>query len=161
MNRRSLLAVVAALGATVGLVSAVPTASAQPPQIAALPDGMVAIHYHRPAGDYKDWGLHVWRSYEPIVDGKMGPKAKADRPLEGVGWGTPMPPTGTDGFGIYWHLKAADFENGKVNYIIHKWEVKNCASDLYFMTADTKEVFAMQRDCNQYKSADEALKSAK
>jgi len=134
--------------------------NAQAPQIAPLPDGMVAIHYNRPSGDYKDWGLHVWQSFEPVADGKIvGSKKSSDKPLAGVGWGTPMEPTGKDGFGTYWHLKADEFKNGKVNFIIHKSELKNCPGDMYFMLTETKEVFVNISDCKYFTTAEGAIKA--
>jgi hypothetical protein len=161
MNRRSLFVVVAALGIAAGLSSVVSTSSAQAPEIAKLPEGMVAIHYHRPAGDYKGWGLHVWKSSEKIADGRpvAGSDTEGHKPLVGVTWAEPMQPTGKDGFGIYWHLKADEFKNGKVNYIIHLANEKNCPSDLYFMSTQTKEIFVNQGECKYFTSAEEASKA--
>ena len=156
--KRRLLFTAAVAAATVLLAAS--AVNAQAPQIASLPDGMFAIHYNRPAGDYKDWGLHVWESFDKIVDGKpAGDKTRSDRPLAGVGWGTPMPPTGEDGFGVYWHIKADEFRNGKVNYIIHRYENKNCAGDMYFMLTETKEVFVNRNDCKYFTTAEAAIKA--
>lgn len=138
-------------------------AGAQTPQVAALPDGHVAVHYYRPAGDYDGWGVHLWESFEKIQDNKVvGPRDKADAPLSGISWMAPMKPTGKDGFGVYWQVKANEFRNQKINYIIHKGDTKDqCGKDMYWFLPQGKEVFVNQGDCNIYFSADEAVKARK
>ena len=163
MNRRSLTSVVAALAVAASLVSVVSTASAQAPEVAKVPDGSISIHYFRPAGDYDGWGLHVWDSYEKVDNGKVvpGSKSKSDKPLEGVTWMAPMKPTGKDGFGIYWQVKADEFKNTKVNYIIHKGDSKDCTRDLYFLATETKQIFHNQGNCEIFTKVDEAMKARK
>jgi hypothetical protein len=162
MKRRVLLG--AALLATAGLFDTfAPAAHAQAPEIAKLPDGMVAIHYYRPAGDYDGWGVHLWESFEKVEGTKVvGGKSRSDTPLPNISWMAPMKPTGRDGFGVYWHVKADEFRNGKINYIIHKGDTKDqCAKDMFWFLPQGKEVFVNQGDCDIYFSAEDALKARK
>jgi hypothetical protein len=94
---------------------------------AKLPEGNVGIHYHRADGKYEGWNLHVWESFQnkEEVDNPDARKQFSDRPLPGVAWMTPLRPTGKDDFGIYWFIAAAEFGNGKVNYIIHRDDIKD------------------------------------
>jgi hypothetical protein len=161
MKRRSLFGLLCGLFLSAGLATG--AAQAQAPQVTAVPDGMVAIHYFRPAGDYDGWGVHLWESYDKVADGKPvpGSKSRSDKPLDGVTWMAPMKPTGKDGFGIYWQVKADEFRNTKVNFIIHKGDVKDCARDLYFISTQTKQIFVNQGNCDFFTSADEAVKARK
>jgi hypothetical protein len=158
MNRRTLLNLTCSL-----LIAAGASTLAQAQDVAKVPDGMVAIHYNRPAGDYDGWGVHLWESYDKVVDGKPvpGSKSKSDKPLEGVTWMAPMKPTGKDAFGVYWHVKADEFRNTKVNFIIHKGDSKDCPRDLYFISTQTKQIFVNQGNCDFFASADEAVKARK
>jgi hypothetical protein len=140
------------------------TASAQAPELVAVPEGKVALHYFRPDGNYSGWGLHVWSSFEKVSDGKVvGGKEKPDKPLPGVNWGQPMPPTGTDGYGAYWLLNLSDFSNGKINYIIHKGDAKEqCGKDIaWFVETQGKQVFVNRGDCNSYSKAEDAIAARK
>lgn len=159
MKRRPALAAIAAsllFGASLA-------AFAQAPQLTPVPDGQVAVRYNRADDNYTGWGVHVWESFEKVKDGKVvGPKDKSDMPLSGVSWGTPMMPTGKDGFGVYWFVKASDFRNGKVNYIIHKGDSKEqCGKDIAFFVEQGREVFVNNGDCNTYFKVDEAIAARK
>jgi len=115
---------------------------------AKLPDGKVAVHYFRPDGQYEGWGLHTW--------------TKGARNYPSVGWGTPLPVTGKDDFGVYWQMDADFYFDGKVRYIIHKGESKDqCGADKDWEIKDGKEVWANAGDCNVYMSKEEALKGRK
>ena len=160
MKRRLLITALAAIGT----ICLVPDTGAQAQDIAKTPEGSVAIHYHRADGAYEQWGLHVWESFDKVKDGKIvGPKDKSDQPLSGVSWGTPMMPTGKDGFGVYWFVKASEFRNGKVNYIIHKGDSKEqCAKDIaWFPETQGREVFVNSGDCETYFKAEDAIKARK
>jgi hypothetical protein len=149
-----------AIGAAV-LLAGSPAVAAD---VMAAPDGQVAIHYWRADGDYKNWGVHLWESFEAVKAGKVvGPKDKSDMPIMAISWSNPMPPTGTDGFGVYWLVKQNEFRNGKINYIIHKGDSKEqCAKDIaWFVETQGREVFVNSGDCNTYYSADEAMKARK
>jgi hypothetical protein len=160
MKRRLLITVFTVIAMTCLATS--PGAPAQ--EVAKVPDGSVAIHYWRPNGDYEQWGLHLWESFDKVKDGKVvGPKEKSDAPLSGVSWGTPMMPTGKDGFGIYWIAKASEFRNGKVNYIIHKGDSKEqCGKDIaLFIETQGREAFVNSGDCNTYFKAEDAISARK
>jgi hypothetical protein len=160
MNRRSLISLLAAITMT-GLAA---SAGAQAPEVAKAPDGSVAIHYYRPAGDYDGWGTHLWESFEKVKDGKVvGPKDKSDMPIADIAWTKPMMPTGKDGFGVYWLVKVSEFRNGKINYIIHKGDTKEqCGKDIaWFVETQGREVFVNNGDCNTYFKAEDAVDARK
>ena len=99
-----------------------------------------------------------------VKDGKVvGPKDKSDMPIGGISWGSPMMPTGKDGFGVYWFVKASEFRNGKVNYIIHKGDSKDqCAKDMFwFIETQGREAFINSGDCNIYFKVEDALAARK
>jgi hypothetical protein len=161
MKRRSLFGLLCGLFLSAGLAAG--SAQAQAPQVTPVPDGMVAIHYYRPAGDYDGWGVHLWESFEKVENGKIvGGKSRSDTPLQGITWMAPMKPTGKDGFGVYWHVKADEFRNTKVNYIIHKGDTKDqCAKDMFWFLPQGRQIFVNQGDCNIYFTLDEAMKARK
>ena len=117
-----------------------------------VPADSVALHYHRPDGNYAGWGVHAW---------KRAPGA-SDQPLDGVSWFSPLKPDGTDDFGPYWIMKIADFgKTGIVHYIIHKGDSKDQhGKDMEFDTAKVKEVWVMSGDVTLYPSKDAALAAA-
>jgi len=162
MQRRSLFAA-AAVFVALGFTFATPLAQAQAaPEAAKVPDGMISLHYYRPDGTYDGWGVHLWESFEKVEGGKVtGPKSKSDTPLPGVTWMAPMKPTGKDGFGVYWQVKADEFRNGKYNYIIHKGDSKDCPKDSVWFSTQGKQVFINQGDCSAYFSVEEAVKARK
>ena len=160
MERRLILAAAAA-AAALGLGAPLACAQATP-EVAKVPDGMVAIHYHRPDGKYEGWGVHLWESFEKVENGKVvGPRDKADMPIAGISWASPMMPTGKDGFGLYWQLKADEFRNGKYNYIIHKGDAKDCTRDSVWFNTQGNRIFINQGDCTAYFSAEDAIKARK
>jgi hypothetical protein len=132
------------------------------PEVAKTPEGMVAIHYFRPDGSYDGWGVHLWESFEKVENGKIvAPKNKSDMPIAGISWSSPMKPTGKDGYGIYWQVKADEFRNGKYNYIIHKGDAKDCAKDSVWFNNQGHTIFINQGDCTAYFSAEDAIKARK
>jgi hypothetical protein len=133
--------------------SLAPTADRPAGDVQTLPAGMVALHYHRADGSYDGWNLHSWESFQnkSEADDEFAKKQMNDRPLEGVTWFKPMPPTGKDTFGVYWFLKEKDFENGRVNYIIHKGDKKDqCNKDMYWMIKESKQAWVVSGDCKVY-----------
>lgn len=111
------------------------------------PEGQVAIHYKRPAGDYEGWGVHLWKS-----------------PSVGLtGWSSPMRPTGMDDFGAYFHIPFVDFgSTGEVNYILHKGDSKDQnGKDKMFDGKAHKEVWIVQGNANIFTSKEEALAAVK
>jgi hypothetical protein len=153
-------AIVAALAAfALGFIE---PAAAQDKQAVALPAGKLAVHYYRPDGNYDGWGLHLWETFEKIVDGKPGPKEGSDRTVSPLSWMAPMKPTGKSDFGVYWQFDADEFTNGKANYIIHKGDAKDqCGRDMFWMIKDGKQIWVNAGDCNVYLSREDALKARK
>jgi hypothetical protein len=150
-----------------GSSSSTPGASAAAQPTGAplqLPEGMIAIHYYRPNGDYSGWGLHTWESFQPKEEAgdEWAKKTQADRQLPGVSWFAPRKPNGTDDFGEYWLVAANEYGNGRVNYIIHNGDKKDqCNQDKFFLIQDTKEVWVNSGQCKTYHSKEEALKARK
>ncbi|SFZ77908.1 pullulanase-associated domain-containing protein [Chitinimonas taiwanensis] len=143
MNKRSLLKSVL-LGAL--MVSGL-AANAADCKEYTPPADEVVIHYNRPDGNYADWGIHLWRS-----------------PNVGLtNWFVPLMPKGCDAFGVYFTQPLAKFgSSGKVNYIIHKGDVKEQgAKDMSFDSAKGKEVWINSGDPKIYFSKDEAVAAKK
>jgi pullulanase len=111
------------------------------PQLQIATCEEATIHYHRPAGDYEDWGLHIW-----------GPTA-----VTGVTWTEPFMPTGEDDFGLVWTVPMqadADY----LNYIVHLGDEKDPGPDQQMSFATTGcEIWLMQGDETQFPSPDVAL----
>jgi Bacterial pullanase-associated domain len=129
-----------------------------------LPDGKVAVHYFRGDGSYDGWGLHVWESFQKKEEAgdEFGEKQTGDRPLKGVSWFKPLPQSGKDDFGVYWLLDEKEFENGRVNYIIHKGDKKDqCNKDMFWLIKDSKQAWVNTGDCKVYLSKADALKARK
>jgi hypothetical protein len=129
-----------------------------------LPEGKIAIHYYRPDGSYDGWGLHVWESFQKKDEAadEFAAKENTDRPLKGVTWFKPVGQSGKDDFGVYWLLDAKEFDNGRVNYIIHKGDKKEqCNKDMFWLIKDSKELWVNSGDCKSYPTKDEAAKARK
>ena len=158
MNRRQLTARLLAAG-LLGAALALQAAVAAP---AAVPDDSIALHYHRADGQYEGWGVHFWESFEKVQGDKIvGGKDKSDMPIQGISWGAPMKPTGSDDFGPYWIVKANEFRNGKINYIIHRGDSKDCTKDSAWFLPQGRQVFINAGDCTAYFSAEDAQKARK
>ncbi|WP_064741781.1 pullulanase-type alpha-1,6-glucosidase [Hamadaea tsunoensis] len=97
--------------------------------------GHQTIHYHRADGDYSGWGLHLW----------------GDAVASGTDWGTPMPPTGTDGFGAYWDVALKDAAK-PVNFIIHKGDTKDPGPDGSVDPTQAADAFVTSGDTTVYAS---------
>jgi hypothetical protein len=131
---------------------------------AKVPEGKLAIHYYRADGKYDGWGLHVWESFQKKeeVDNPEAKKNATDRTLPGVGWTSPLRPAGTDDFGVYWLIPASEFDNGKVNYIIHRGDGKEQGGkDMSWLIKNGKEIWVNGGDSNIYMGKDDALKARK
>jgi hypothetical protein len=108
------------------------------------PEGKVQINYNRCDSKYDDWGAHVWKS--PSI------------PLFDVEWQHPLPPTGKNDFGVYWQFDLKAFgSTGKVNYIIHKGDIKDQGGrDMSFDGNTTKEIWVNTGDRKIYTSLEDA-----
>ncbi|WP_425321285.1 pullulanase-type alpha-1,6-glucosidase [Couchioplanes caeruleus] len=87
-----------------------PAIGTEPPPV-AQDENTAVIHYRRADGDYGGWGLHVW-------DGAANPTE----------WSSPLPPAGSDSFGVTFKVPLAAGATG-LNYIIHKGDVKDLPDD--------------------------------
>lgn len=99
------------------------------------------LHYHRPGGDYDDWGLHIWGPID----------------VSGVTWTTPLMPSSEDDFGLIWQVpmeEGAEY----LNYIVHLGDTKDPGPDqqMNFATSGC-EIWLVQGDATQYPGADDAL----
>ncbi|MFG1991174.1 pullulanase-type alpha-1,6-glucosidase [Actinoplanes sp. NPDC048988] len=90
------------------------TGQPDPPQ----DQNTAVIHYRRADGNYDGWGLHVW-------DGAATP----------TDWAAPLPPAGTDAFGVYFRVPLAAGATA-LNYIIHKGDAKDLPDDQKLTFAD-------------------------
>ena len=160
MKRRQLNGLLAA-AVLLATAAAVP-AQAQDLKHDPIPADSIALHYWRPDGNYDGWGVHFWESFEKVQGDKIvGAKDKSDMPIMAISWGAPMKPTGTDGFGPYWVVKANEFRNGKINYIIHRGDSKDCVKDSAWFLPQGRQLFINAGDCMGYFSLDDALKARK
>jgi hypothetical protein len=74
---------------------------------AGPPVGQATVHYFRPAGDYDDWGLHLWGD------------AVAPDVLASIAWDSPLQRTGVvDGWAVYEIPLQTD--EAAVNFIMHR-----------------------------------------
>ena len=128
---------------------------------AKLPEGVLAIHYYRPAGDYAPgdfakcdfascWGVHAW----------------GDAYDQDTSWFKPVFPSGKDDFGVIYQIKAnSDSSIAKgidANYILHKADAKDqCSKDMSFSWEKSREIWVVSNDCNVYYSLDDAQKAMK
>jgi hypothetical protein len=147
-----------------GLAAALAVAGAAAAEELKLPEGKVAVHYFRADGSYDGWGLHVWESFQKKEEAgdEWAKKEMSDRPLKGVNWFKPLPQSGKDDFGVYWLLDAKEFDNGRVNYIIHKGDKKDqCNQDKFWLIKDSKEAWVNAGDCKVYLSREDAAKARK
>ncbi len=145
-----------------GLVAGACLATAALADDFKAPEGKAAVHYFRPDGSYNGWGLHVWESFQSKTEAgdEWAKKEMADRPLKGVNWFKPMPQSGKDDFGVYWLLDAKDFDNGRVNYIIHKGDTKDqCNKDMFWLIKDSRDAYINTGDCKVYLSKEDAVKA--
>jgi glycosidase len=83
------------------VVSAVRTVRVQKETLA-----VATVHYNRPAGDYGQWGLHLWGD------------AVADSVLATVAWDKPFQRTGMDAFGAVYEIPLKN-DTVPVNFIMH------------------------------------------
>ncbi len=106
--------------------------------VVTLPAAWTVIHYQRPAGDYDDWGLHLW----------------GDGLAAGVGtdWNAPMMWNGEDAFGRFAFFKVQD-PTQAVGFIVHKGDDKDADADRFFLPADQPHIWIKQGDPALYDSA--------
>jgi glycosidase len=112
---------------------------------AGPPLSSATLRYHRPAGDYAGWGLHLWgEGIDPDV-------------LAGVAWDRPLPPTRiADGWAEF-DIPLID-DTKPVNFIIHQPNgdvvptTREPGGDRSFTPIDHPQVWIQQGDPAVYTS---------
>jgi alpha-amylase len=100
------------------------------------------VHYRRPAGDYADWGLHLWG--DAIADG-VATTWDAPRQRE----------TAPDAFGAVYKIPLKD-DTKPVNFIMHRPsgdvvpDTREPGGDRSFVPLDHPEIWLVQGDPTVY-----------
>ncbi len=107
--------------------------------VAAAPVANAIVHYRRPAGDYADWGLHLWGdAVDPAV-------------LATVSWDKPYQRTGADAFGAVYSIPLKD-DTQAVNFIMHRPsgdtvpDTREPGGDRSFVPLEHPEIWLVQGD---------------
>jgi hypothetical protein len=66
-----------------------------------------------------------------------------------------------DGSGAYWVVMANEFRNGKINYIIHRDDSKDCPKDSAWFLPQGRQLFINSGDCTGCFSAEDVVKARK
>jgi glycosidase len=99
------------------------------------------VHYNRPAGDYLDWGLHLWG--DAIADGVA------------TAWEAPRQRDGIDAFGAFYRIPLKD-DTKPVNFIMHRPagdsvpSTREPGGDRSFVPLDHPEIWLKQGDPTVY-----------
>jgi len=106
---------------------------------AGPPLTVATLRYHRPAGDYDGWGLHLWgEAVDPAH-------------LAGVTWDRPMPPTRVENGWAVFDIPLAD-DTKPVSFIIHQPNgdsvpaTREPGGDRAFTPIDSPQVWVEQGD---------------
>lgn len=130
------------------ILAAVP--AAEPP----APSGPVKVHYQRADGSYADFGLHVWQV-------NAANAYIADYP--NVSWPNPLPPAGSDAYGIYWLIDPAVFRSDAAGFgfIVHKPSADGDPPglDRIWKFSDGGELWLKSGEGTVYRSNPDALAS--
>jgi hypothetical protein len=95
------------------------------------------VHYNRPAGDYADWGLHLWG--DAIADGVA------------TSWDAPRQRDGVDGYGAFYRIPLKD-DTKPVNFIMHRPsgdvvpDTREPGGDRSFVPLEHPEIWLKQGD---------------
>ncbi|MEZ4647677.1 MAG: pullulanase-type alpha-1,6-glucosidase [Candidatus Eisenbacteria bacterium] len=84
----------------------------------ALTKDTARVHYHRPDGTYRGWGLHTWMD--------------ASSPTE---WTSPLTPTGQTEWGVYWDIPLAK-DAARLGFLIHNGDNKDPGPDQFLAIED-------------------------
>ncbi|WP_045741364.1 pullulanase-type alpha-1,6-glucosidase [Actinoplanes rectilineatus] len=103
-----------------------PRVLTEAPMPAPAPDpGFAVIHYHRPDGDYGEWGLHCWEG--------------VPEPLK-TSWGTPKAPDRYDSFGAVFEVPVRAGAVG-LRFVLHRGEEKDLPDDQRLDLTVAREVW--------------------
>jgi alpha-amylase len=95
------------------------------------------VHYRRPAGDFDQWGLHLWG--DAIADGVA------------TTWEAPRQRDGTDAFGAFYRIPLKD-DTKPVNFIMHQPsgdvvpDTREPGGDRSFVPLEHPEIWLVQGD---------------
>src|SRR4051794_1500514 len=109
--------------------------------VVAAPVTTAIVHYNRPAGDYDDWGLHLFGAALPA-------EVATD-------WLAPRQRDGVDEFGAFFEIPIAD-DTKPVGFIVHKPggdqvpETRDTAGDRSFVPLAHPEIWLRQGDPTIY-----------
>jgi alpha-amylase len=110
---------------------------------AGPPATMATLHYFRPAGDYTNWGLHMWGdAVDPAV-------------LAQIAWDHPWPLTRVNGAWAEYDIPLTD-DTKPVNFIMHLPAgdtvptTREPGGDRSFLPIDTPNVWIKQGDPTVY-----------
>jgi len=99
------------------------------------------VHYRRPAGDFDQWGLHLWG--DAIADGVA------------TTWDAPRQRDGTDAFGALYRIPLKD-DTRPVNFIMHQPsgdvvpDTREPGGDRSFVPLEHPEIWLVQGDPTVY-----------
>jgi alpha-amylase len=121
------------------------TSAVRTVRAAGPPATMATLHYFRPAGDYTDWGLHMWgEAVDPVVLGQ-------------IAWDRPWPLTRIAGGWADYEIPLVD-DTKPVNFIMHLPSgdsvpaTREPGGDRSFLPIDTPQVWIKQGDPTVYSS---------
>jgi glycosidase len=109
-------------------------------EVAPPPVTTAIVHYLRPAGDYADWGLHLW----------------GDAIVSGTDWDAPLQRTAVDPDGWARYEIALKDDTKAVNFILHRPggdsvpDTREPGGDRSFVPIDHPEIWLKQGDPNVY-----------
>lgn len=114
----------------------------------AVSGSTMALHYHRPRGDYSGWGLHL----------------SGDVFGSSPTWFQPLKWSGMDEFGAIYVVNVHDEKNipedAQASYILHNGDAKDqCGQDMPWDYKKSKEIYVVSEDCSIYYSLEDAKKS--
>ena len=109
--------------------------------VVVTPVTTAVVHYLRPAGDYADWGLHLWG--DAIADGVA------------TTWEAPRQRDGIDDFGAVYQIPLKD-DTKPVNFIMHRPsgdvvpDTREPGGDRSFVPLEHPEIWLVQGDPTVY-----------
>ncbi|MCP4571880.1 MAG: type I pullulanase [bacterium] len=91
----------------------------------ALAQDTLRIHYHRFDDAYAGWGIHLWNAIEWEDGGVFY--------IDGTrhDWNSPLLPTGTDAYGVYWDIDIV-YPDQELGFIIHNGATKDPGPDQFW-----------------------------
>ncbi len=121
------------------------TSAVRSVRYAGPPVTVATLHYLRPAGDYTDWGLHMWGdAVDPAV-------------LAQIAWDKPWPLTRVEGGWAEYDIPLVD-DTKPVNFIMHLPNgdtvptTREPGGDRSFLPINTPNVWIVQGDPTVYTS---------